>query len=317
MCTAINFKGYDSYYFGRNLDLETSYGERVVITPRNYKINMRTLPSIESHYAIIGMAAVVDDYPLYYEGTNEKGVSIAGLNFPGNADYKEMLEDKNNVAPFELILYILSLCSDLSQVKEKLKNINIVKIDFSPGLPLSPLHWIISHGEKSITVECVKEGLKVYDNDFGVLTNNPSFDYHAMNINNYMSLHEGKSENKISKNLKFDNYSLGLGALGLPGDYSSASRFVRAVYIKEKSPLCQSEKESVNQFFHILLGVSMPKGCLLAKNGESEYTRYSCCCNIKEGVYYYNTYDNLAIRSVDMHSINLDGNKLWKSQLID
>lgn len=317
MCTAINFKGCDSYYFGRNLDLETSYGERVVITPRNYKINMRTLPSIESHYAIIGMATVVDDYPLYYEGTNEKGVSIAGLNFPGNADYKEMIENKNNVAPFELILYILSLCSDLNQVKEKLKNINIVKIDFSSGLPLSPLHWIISHGEKSITVECVKEGLKVYDNDFGVLTNNPTFDYHAMNINNYMSLHEGKSENKISKNLKFDNYSLGLGALGLPGDYSSTSRFVRAVYIKEKSPLCRSEKESVNQFFHILLGVAMPKGCLLAKNGESEYTRYSCCCNTDKGIYYYNTYDNLAVRKVDMHSINLDSDKLWQSQNID
>ncbi len=316
MCTAVNFKNGDNY-FGRNLDLERSYGERVVITPRNFKIKLRNLPDLDNHYAMIGMAAVFEDFPLYYEATNEKGVSMAGLNFPDNADYKNIDENKNNITPFEFIPYILATCGDLKEVKQALKSINIAKISFSESLPLSPLHWIISHADKSITVECVKDGLKVYDNEFGVLTNNPTFDYHMMNINNYMGLHQGAAENKISQSLNLDNYSLGLGALGLPGDYSSASRFVRAVYIKEKSPLCQGEKERVNQFFHILLGVAMPKGCILARNGESEYTRYSSCCNTDKGIYYYNTYDNLNIRQVDMHSISLEADKLWQSDMID
>ena len=84
MCTAVSFKGSDSY-FGRNLDLERSYKESVVITPRGFKLNMRTLPTMESHYAMIGMATVADNYPLYYEATNEMGLSMAGLNFPDNA----------------------------------------------------------------------------------------------------------------------------------------------------------------------------------------------------------------------------------------
>ena len=311
MCTAISFKSQDSY-FGRNLDLERSYGESVVVTPRNYKISMRTLPTAESHYAMIGMATVVGDYPLYYEATNEKGLSMAGLNFPHNACYNAFEENKDNVAPFEFIAYILGGCKDISEAAKALSRINLVNINFSENLPLSPLHWIISDKEKSITVESVKEGLKIYDNPYGVLTNNPTFDYHLMNINNYMNLHEGMGENRISLRQNLSTYSLGMGALGLPGDYSSASRFVRAVFIKEKSPCFESEKESVSHFFHILGSVAMPKGCVMTESGEYEYTRYSSCCNADKGIYYYTTYDNSSINAVDMHECDLDGSVLYK-----
>ena len=316
MCTAINFKGKDDY-FGRNLDLERSYGERVVITPRNYELAMRTLPKLESHYAMIGMATVVGGYPLYYEATNEMGLSIAGLNFPENAFYGAYDEGKLNISPFELIPYIVGRCSDIEQVKKLISETNLVAVNFSDELPLSPLHWLISDKERSITVESVKDGLKVYDNPYGVLTNNPTFDYHLMNINNYMSLHEGAGENRLSRARKFDNYSLGMGALGLPGDYSSASRFVRAVFIKEKSPCFESEKESVSHFFHILSGVAMPKGCVMTKSGEYEYTRYSSCCNVNKGIYYYTTYDNSSITAVDMHSVNLDGEEIYTFPMIE
>ena len=309
MCTAVSYNSKYSY-FGRNLDLERSYGECVVVTPRNYNFFMRTLPKLESHYAMIGMATVVEDYPLYYEATNETGLSMAGLNFPDNAHYNAYTEGKDNVTPFELIPYILGKCRNISEAEDLLCNINLVNINFSSELPLSPLHWIISDKEKSVTVESVKEGLKVYDNPYGVLTNNPPFDYHLMNINNYMGLHEGFAENRISQNKNMLNYSLGMGALGLPGDYSSASRFVRAVFIKEKSPCFESERESVSHFFHILGGVAMPKGCVMTKSGECEYTRYSSCCNADKGIYYYTTYNNSAVTSVDMHSVNLDGQKI-------
>ena len=311
MCTAVSL----GRYFGRNLDLERSYAESVVITPRHYKFSFRTLPTSESHYAMIGMATVAEGYPLYYEGTNEKGLSMAGLNFPCNAHYGAYREGKDNVAPFEFIPYILCRCKDTAEALECLENINLVNINFSGELPLSPLHWIISDKEKSITVESVREGLKVYDNPYGVLTNNPTFDYHLMNINNYMNLHEGMGENRLSERQNLSSYSLGMGALGLPGDYSSASRFVRAVFIKEKSHCFESERENVSHFFHILGGVAMPKGCVMTKDGEYEYTRYSCCCNADKGIYYYNTYDNIGITAVDMHDYDLEGSEVYRLDL--
>lgn len=316
MCTAVNFTSGDNY-FGRNLDLERSYGEQVVIIPRNYSFPMSTLPTLESHYAMIGMATVVGGYPLYYEATNETGLSMAGLNFPDNAHYSAYQEDKENVAPFEFIPYILGKCKDTSQARELLQNINLVNINFSEDLPLSPLHWIISDRHASITVESVKDGLKIYDNPYGVLTNNPTFDWHLVNVNNYMGLSSAYPENKLSERHSLNAYSLGMGALGLPGDYSSVSRFIRAVFVKEKSPCFEGEKENVTHFFHILSSVAMPKGCVLTKNGECEYTRYSCCCNADKGIYYYNTYGNMSITEVDMHSVNIDDREIHAYAISD
>lgn len=312
MCTAITYKTND-FYFGRNLDVERSYNERVVITPRNFKIKMRCVEDLKTHYAIIGMATVIDDFPLYFEATNEKGLSIAGLNFPENADYKALDERLNNITPFEFIPYILGKCKNIYEAQDELTKINLVNINFSKNLPLSPLHFIISDKTKSLTVESVKEGLKIYENPVGVLTNNPTFDYHLMNINNYMSLSEGLSENEFSNELNFNNYSLGLGALGLPGDFSSASRFVKATFVKYKSKSGSNEKESVNQFFHILASVSMPKGCVLVRDGEYEYTRYSCCCNADKGIYYYKAYDDFNIKKLDINSYDLNSDKLLET----
>lgn len=309
MCTAVSFLAKD-HYFGRNLDLDRSYGECVVITPCNYEFVMRHVESLKSHYALIGMATIVDGVPLYYEATNEKGLSMAGLNFPENACYKEFDAEKDNVAPFEFIPWILGQCENIHQAKDKLKNLNLVKTNFSSSLPLSPLHWMISDSKESITVESVADGLKVYDNPWGVLTNNPTFDFHLMNMNQYMGLKEGCAENTLNPQVKLNNFSLGLGAMGLPGDFSSVSRFVRAAYVKSKSPVFQTEKESVSQFFHILNAVAMPKGCVLCPNGECEYTRYSCCCNTATGIYTYTTYDKDTKVSIDLHSVDLKDKQL-------
>ena len=315
MCTAITYKTKD-HYFGRNLDLERSYGERVVITPRNFVLDMRCVAGLTEHYAMIGMATVAEGYPLYYEATNEKGLSMAALNFPDNADYKPYLEGCDNITSFEFIPWILGKCADVSEALSELSKINLVNISFGESLPLSPLHWIISDRERSIVVESIKQGLKIHENPIGVLTNNPTFDYHMMNLNNYMALHEGAPENRFydSDNLKV--YSLGMGAFGLPGDFSSASRFVRAAFVKQKSHSGKSEKESVSQFFHILGAVAMPKGCVLVCDGEYEYTRYTSCCNVDKGIYYYTTYENSTVNSVDMNSVDLQAGKIYIYDLI-
>lgn len=314
MCTAINYRTKE-HYFGRNLDLEYSYAEQVVITPRKYEFIFRKVGAMRSHYAMIGMAYVQEGYPLYYEATNEKGLSMAGLNFPENAYYGEVLPGKDNVTSFELIPWILGQCATIAEVKCLLEYIQIVDIAFNEKLPPSPLHWLIADKESSITVEAVKDGVKVYENPIGVLTNNPTFDYHMMNLNNYMNLSNQTPVNRFAKDVQLNEYSRGMGALGLPGDLSSTSRFVRMAFNKLNSvveadgenPDGQAyEKASVGQFFHLLDSVAMTTGALQMPSGLYEKTVYSCCCNVDRGIYYYTTYENRQICAVDMHKEDLD-----------
>ena len=315
MCTAATYKTKD-FYFGRTLDYEFSYGDEIVITPRNYPFKFLKKESINKHYAIIGMSCVIDDYPLYYDAVNEKGLGMAGLNFVGNAYYREKIDGKDNVSQFEFIPWILSQCSTVKEAKELINNINLLNIPFNDNLPLAQLHWIISDKLESITVEPLKDGIKIYENSVGVLTNNPTFDKQMFNLNNYISLSTKNPENKFTRKLDLENYSRGMGALGLPGDLSSQSRFVRVAFTKMNSISKDSEKESVSQFFHILNSVDQQRGCCEVDDGKYEITIYTSCCNTDKGIYYYTTYDNHQISQVDMHKENLDSDKLIKYPLI-
>ena len=304
MCTAISYRTRD-HYFGRNLDLEYSFKETVTITPRNYAFDFRRMGRMESHFAMIGMACVSQGYPLYYDATNEKGLSVAGLNFPGNADYKPHCPGKDNVSPFELIPWILGQCTTVGEAEGLLARINLLSEDFSDDLPLSPLHWIISDRERSITLEPVGEGIRVYENPIGVLTNNPPFDYHMTNLRNYMALSPSRPRNAFAPGLSLSPYGLGMGAIGLPGDCSPASRFVRAAFTKAHSVCGASEAERISQFFHILSSVRHVRGSVETDDGY-EITVYSSCCNTDDGIYYYTTYENSRITAVDMRRENLD-----------
>ena len=309
MCTAATYKTKD-FYFGRTLDYEFSYGDEITITPRNYTFNFRKMGTVSNHYAMIGMAHVADDYPLYYEAVNEKGLGIAGLNFVGNARYFDVEEGKDNVAQFEFIPWILCQCTSLEEARVLLDKINIVNIPFSDSLPLASLHWIIADRNGAITVESVDDGLKVYDNPVGVLTNNPPFNEQMSALNNYMNLSPDDPVNRFSDKLSLKKYSRGMGALGLPGDLSSQSRFVRVAFVKMNSLSGESEAESVSQFFHILNSVDQQRGCCHLGDGKYEITIYTCCCNVDRGIYYYTTYDNHRITAVDMNRESLDAEAL-------
>ena len=315
MCTAVTYRTKD-HYFGRNLDLEYSYQETVTVTPRNYPFVFRKMGKLESHYAMIGMAYVSQGYPLYYDATNEKGLSMAGLNFPENADYKPFCPDKDNVAPFELIPWILGQCATVDEAQVLLQRVNLLEESFSPELPLSPLHWIISDRDRSITLESVKTGVHIYENPVGVLTNNPPFEHHLSYLSNFMALTRGTPENTFARGLKLTPYSRGMGAMGLPGDASSMSRFVRAAFVKHNSLSQDSENESVNQFFHILRSVEMQRGCVELSPDVYEITVYSSCCNTDRGIYYYTTYGNSQIHAVDMHKEDLQGSSLVSWELV-
>lgn len=316
MCTAIAYKT-ENFYFGRTLDNDFSYAEQVTVTPRNFIFEFRNGLVIENHYAIIGMAYVAGGYPLYYDAVNEKGLCIAGLNFVGNANYFQPAEDKNNVAQFELIPWILSQCESVKQAKEMLEQINITGEKFNSELPVAQLHWLIADKKQAITVESIKDGIKIYDNPIGVLTNNPPFDMQMFSLNNYMSLSPLPPENNFSSGIELDSYSRGMGAIGLPGDLSSQSRFIRAAFTKLNSVSEPDEKSSVSQFFHVLGSVNQTRGCCKLENGKHEITVYTSCCNADKGIYYYTTYNNRQITAVDMHRTDLDSKELITHTLID
>ena len=270
MCTAATYRTKD-FYFGRTLDYEFSYGEEIVITPRNYEFNFRHVGQAKEHYAIIGMAHVAGDYPLYYDAINEKGIGMAGLNFVGNAVYAEVTEGKENVASFEFIPWVLRQCATMD----------------------------------------------IYENPVGVLTNNPPFAQQMFMLNNYIGLSPKQPENSFAKDVPLSTYSRGMGALGLPGDLSSASRFARVAFTRMNAVSGDSEAESVSQFFHILGSVDQQRGCCEVAEGKYEITIYTSCCNATRGIYYYTTYDNHRIMGVDMHAEDLDGTTLTCYPMIE
>ena len=356
MCTAVTYQTRDRY-FGRNLDLEFSYDEEVTIMPRNFPVCFRNGLHLDSHPAVIGTAYVVNEqnvYPLFYDAGNEYGVAMAGLNFPDYAYYGDWANDNDVAAPFEFIPWVLCQCRNMEDVKNLLSRTVLVNMDFSEKLPVTPLHWIIAAPSAKAEMECItvepeKTGLKIYDNPVGVLTNSPDFKYHMTNLSNYMTLSARPPVNTMTDAVSLTPYSRGMGGLGLPGDLSSASRFVRAAIVKLNSlpgpahhktadaetpnapgasaaapppptpdPDAAAEARSVSQFFHILGAVEQQRGCVRLNSWEqhcvdqweNEITVYSSCFNVDRGIYYYKTYDDSTIRGVDMHLENLDRTEL-------
>jgi len=308
MCTAITLQTKD-FYFGRTLDLEYHYEESIVVTPRQFPLRFRRADSPGRHCAVIGVATVIDGYPLYYDAANEHGLCMAGLNFPGNAVYHPYREEKENIAPFELIPWILGSCRTAEEAVGRLAQVSLLDEAFRADMPLTPLHWMIADHSRCIVVEPMAGGLVIHDNPVGVLTNNPPFEHQLHDLNRYMQLSPYPPRNSFADGLELTVYSRGMGALGLPGDLSSQSRFVRAAFTRCNSICGSSEEESVSQFFHVLGSVEQTRGCVRLESG-SVTTVYTSCCNADRGIYYYTTYDNRSITGVDMHREHLDSAKL-------
>lgn len=309
MCTAVTYQT-GHFYFGRTLDYDVHYGESVVFMPRHFPLPYRHLQEDRKHFAMLGMAHVAQGYPLYYDAMNEHGLAMAGLNFVGFATYGKPRQGKDNVAVFELIPWVLSQCKDLQQAKALLEKLNLTEDAFSQQLPPASLHWIVADRHGAVTVEATTSGLHIYDNPVGVLTNSPTFPEHLFHLNDFMQLSAGEPENRFCPGIDLRPYSRGMGAMGLPGDLSSRSRFVRAAFGKLNSVSGESEVESVHQFFHILGTVEQIRGCCRMSDGGYEVTQYTGCCDTDAGIYYYTTYENSRIIGLDMHRENLDGQDL-------
>lgn len=315
MCTFFTYKK-DDFFVGRNMDIEYSFGERVVISPRKYPWKWKMQKKSLSSYAIIGMANITDKFPLYAEAVNEYGLCMASLNFPKSAKYFESKDNKVNLAPYELIPYILTKFKTVEEARSTVENINIIDIRFRDDMPLAPLHFVLADSKDCIVIEQDEQGLHIYDNDIGVLTNNPSFPAHRVNLENYMNLSPRNPKSCYSDKIVPNSYGQGMGAVGLPGDSSPMSRFVRTVYNKYVS-LNSPSKRAVTEVFKILDQVSMIRGSVITESNLYDITSYSCCIDASKGIYYFKTYDNLKVYAIDMHRENLNSHILLDFPLLD
>lgn len=317
MCTSLAFLAAKDFYFGRNMDLDKSLGEQVTITPRNFPLTFQEEETITRHHAFVGMACVVDGYPLYTEAVNEKGVGITCLAFVGNAVYSDTLDpDKYNISTYELIHWLMGQCENITQVRELLAKTNVTSAAFSEQYPPAEMHWHIADKQESIVLEIMADGMHIHDNPTGVVTNNPPFPYHLANLNYYLNLTPKFPQNQFAEELGLKPLGVGFGSVGLPGDASAISRFIRLNFFKANSPRPETESQAVNQFFHLLDGVSMIRGAQRGYHDEICQTTYNCCVNATRGIFYYKTYDNHQITAVDIHRENLEGSELIRYDLI-
>ena len=293
MCTSIYLN--EDRLFGRTFDYEKSYGERVVFTPREHM----QMGKACNRYAMLGVGLSKVGSTLYYDGINEWGLCGAALNFPGYAVYHSGRDKKTGIPSGLFLSFALGFCKSTSEIRDLLNNISITGDDVL-GLPATPLHWMFADSHGTITVESTASELKVMDNPYGVLTNSPNFEVQELLLSDFMTLHPGYPENRLVKS-PLAVYSRGMGAIGLPGDFSSRSRFVRGVFVKENTRSRTERDQQINKMKHILSSVSIPCGCTMTQKGEAVSTIYSSIMDSKTLTYYFASYENQALSGVRLY----------------
>ncbi|MBQ9941835.1 MAG: linear amide C-N hydrolase, partial [Christensenellaceae bacterium] len=244
---------------------------------------------------------------------NENGLAMAGLLFPKSAFYPPPSQGGQPLAPYELIPYLLGQCASVWEARELLGGLTLAALPFSDALPLSPLHWMMTDGRECLVIESTGAGLKLYDDPAGVLTNEPPFPGQLAHLSAYLHLTAGPPEDRLfGGRLGLTPISRGMGAIGLPGDFSSPSRFVRAAFLRETSAPTCGQAESIAQFFRIMAGVSLPKGCVREADGSAVYTQYTCCMDLSRSSYTFSTYADPALRTVSLTSADPEGDSLLR-----
>ena len=301
MCTSIALTG-ENFCFGRTLDLDQNFGDGVVTAPRNYVLTLRCGDVITRHHAFMGMATVVNGFPLYADGMNEHGMCIAALDFNKNAHYIPVSAcPKRGIAPFEVIPYILSLCKSIADARRELESICIVDIPFSDAIPSSALHWHIADKSGSLVLESGADGMKIYENEYNVLTNNPAFPFHRDNCTLYLN-----STNEAAKDSRV--FCNGVMGRGIPGDYSSPSRFVKAAWLARYARCCKGEE--VATMYSLLGSVAPPRGIVTGEDGGAHFTQYACVMNSKSLSYTYKRGNSIDFVHTYMKKESLDGETL-------
>lgn len=303
MCTGLCFKAADNnVLFGRNMDLAYEFNQQVIIMPEGYQYEDKVSGNmVTNKVPIIGMGTCIDNHVVYAEAMSIKGLACAGLNFARYAYFEpKSVEGKINLAPYDFIQWVLSNFSTVEEAKEAIKGIELIDAPLNKDTPVALLHWMISDKSgASIVVEKTKAGLKVYDNPVGVMTNDPTFDWHLTNLNEYLYLTPEHHPNVVWREKELKALGIGSGTLGIPGDFASVSRFVRIAYICTHTPKVEGAN-AISHVFNMLEYVKMVRGGVRTEDGREDNTLYSACMDLENGIYYYRTRENSRVNAVSL-----------------
>lgn len=304
MCTAISVVSkQNEVFFGRTMDFDYEFDLEAYIIPRNYKYCGEYLGnSYRTKYSFICTGQPTGRL-LAADGMNEKGLGVAALYFPGYAHFQDKTTaNKLSVTSAELVNYLLSNCQNVEEVISLSSILEIIGVPDPITNRILPLHWIVTDKTgKSIVIESTKQGLMVISNPVGVLANSPEFTWHYTNLRNYMMITPESPELKKWGDLTLKALSKGTGASGLPGDFTSTSRFVRITYAKSFMKLPETREEMILACFHIMKLVTIPKGIVIASNDQLEYTQYINFMNLNTGSYYFTSYYNNEIKYANIN----------------
>lgn len=320
MCTALTLTTTENnHLFGRNMDLEYSFNQSIIFIPRNYTVvNTVNQKTNQNKYAILGMGTMFAGYPTFADVMNEKGLAIAGLNFPKYAKFpKEQVESKINIPVYDFSLWIVSNFADLNEVKNQIDDIVLIDEPILENIPTAPLHFIITDKTgDSIIVEQTKDGFKWFKNPVGVLSNAPTFDWHLINLSQYADLQFTPNIGTTISNYKLTPHGQGDGLMGLVGDFSPASRFVRTCVLRDAT-INNCKNITKQQFFHILNNVAMVDGSVITIEGHNDITQYTSCMDLDNLVYYYNTYNSMGVNVISMGKLDLNSNEIRQFEYCD
>lgn len=301
MCTAIRFTDDEGrMYFGRNLDWVRGYGERVIASPSTAVVPAAFARSGDRPVGrdVIGMGFVFEGFPLYFDCGNDAGLAVAGLNFPQSARYADSCVDGSiNVAAYEFPFWVARNFSSVDEIRRALPDVNIVGVPLSPQLPVANLHWLIGDAVGSIVVECMDDGVHVWDNDVDVLSNEPDYGWNRINLRNYLTLENGDPSSAAWGDEILSPFGSGMGMHGIPGDFSGPSRFVKAAFVNTHYPVQTGEGENVARLYRTLATVAVPEGCVKTASGAYEKTLYTSCFSSSSMTYYHASYADLQVRA--------------------
>lgn len=321
MCTTFVFPTPAGTFAGRNLDLDRHFSERVVLTPRNLPLTFRNGEQLAQHEALLGMATAAGNTPLYAEAINEAGLYMAGLYFPSSAHFVPRGKSSASlgIASFEFITYVLTHAHTVEQARTLLADAYLTDEAFAPGLPVADLHFFLADlTGQALVAEQTGERLELKDDPAQVLTNNPPLEFQLEHLRYFMHVSPTAPANNFSASgsaLSLAPNAQGFGQIGIPGDSTAASRFIRAAFHVQHATRPDTVEASITQVFHILDAVSMVAGATVNGEGLAEVTLYSAALDMSHFAYYVTTYDNRRIMAVRPSTDALEGSSLMQVAL--
>ena len=295
-----------------------------VVAPRGHAHQSYT-PTGENglkYKAVYGYVGIYTEYePFVVEGVNEAGLSAGLFFFPQYGEYAPYNKDNNNktLCDMQFVSWVLSQFSSIDQLKAAISNIDLVTLNSKIGA----VHWRIAQPDgRMVVLEVVGGVPHFYENTLGVLTNAPGFPWHMTNLNNYINLVPGSApDNTIMPGITLQPLGHGSGMLGLPGDFTAPSRFVRATFFQTTSPVWSTGFETVVQAFHILNNFDIPIGSQHPKadipKDLPSATQFTAVTDQKAMKFYYRTAWNSNIRCIDLNSIDFHRVKYQSRPLDD